>query len=224
MPVIADLHVHTTYSDDSLITPQDLVYYAKKNGLNAVAVTDHNRLEGALKIAKETDFFIIPGMEVSSKHGHIVALNVSEAVPRGLSATETIDRIHAAGGIAIACHPFALFKGSLGKNVSGKFDAIETLNARAFPFNRNRKKAEEAAKNLGLPRVAGTDAHYGPQIGSAYTIIDAEPNAQAVVDAILAGRCRPAGGPVPLVLNVQQQIQRLKRLMGKASRGPAGMV
>ena len=122
MPVIADLHVHTTYSDDSLITPQDLVYYAKKNGLNAVAVTDHNRLEGALKIAKETDFFIIPGMEVSSKHGHIVALNVSEAVPRGLSATETIDRIHAAGGIAIACHPFALFKGSLGKNVSGKFD------------------------------------------------------------------------------------------------------
>ena len=64
--VRADLHVHTTYSKDSLITPKDLVYYAKKRGLNAVAVTDHNQLEGAYKIAKETDFLIIPGMEVSS--------------------------------------------------------------------------------------------------------------------------------------------------------------
>ena len=67
MQIKADLHVHTTYSKDSLITPKDLVYYAKKRGLNAVAVTDHNQLEGSFKIAKETkDFLIIPGMEVSS--------------------------------------------------------------------------------------------------------------------------------------------------------------
>jgi len=52
----ADLHVHTTYSKDSLITPKDLVYYAKKRGLNAVAVTDHNNLEGAYKIAKKQIF------------------------------------------------------------------------------------------------------------------------------------------------------------------------
>ena len=68
--------MHTTYSSDSLITPKDLIYYAKKRGLNAVAVTDHNSLEGAYKIAKETDFLVIPGMEVSSSDGHIVALNV----------------------------------------------------------------------------------------------------------------------------------------------------
>src|SRR4030065_33390 len=85
----ADLHVHTTYSKDSLITPKDLVYYAKKRGLDAVAVTDHNQLEGAYKIAKETDFLIIPGMEVSSNDGHIVALNVNELIPRGYSAVET---------------------------------------------------------------------------------------------------------------------------------------
>ena len=67
MQIKADLHVHTTYSKDSLITPKDLIYYAKKRGLNAVAVTDHNQLEGAYKIAKETDFLVIPGMEVSSR-------------------------------------------------------------------------------------------------------------------------------------------------------------
>src|SRR4030042_5024673 len=104
MLIKADLHVHTTYSKDSLITPKDLVYYAKKRGLNAVAVTDHNQLEGAYKIAKETDFFIIPGMEVSSNDGHIVALNIHEPIPRGLSAVETVELIHKAGGGAIACH------------------------------------------------------------------------------------------------------------------------
>ncbi len=83
MQIKADLHVHTTYSKDSLITPKDLIYYAKKRGLNAVAVTDHNQLEGAYKIAKETDFLIIPGMEVSSADGHIVALNVKELNPKG---------------------------------------------------------------------------------------------------------------------------------------------
>ena len=67
MPVKADLHVHSTYSPDSLITPKDLIFYAKKRGLNAVAVTDHNRVEGAIKMAKETDFLIIPGTEVSSQ-------------------------------------------------------------------------------------------------------------------------------------------------------------
>ena len=83
MQIKADLHVHTTYSKDSLITPKDLIYYAKKRGLNAVAVTDHNQLEGAFKIAKETDFLVIPGMEVSSADGHIVALNVQRTYSKG---------------------------------------------------------------------------------------------------------------------------------------------
>ena len=169
----ADLHVHTTYSKDSLITPKDLVYYAKKRGLNAVAVTDHNYLEGSYKIAKETDFLIIPGMEVSSADGHIVALNVHELIPRGLSAPETVERIHKAGGVAIACHPYVYFKGCLKEHVCSTFDAIEVINARAFPFGRSVRKAEETAKKLGLTRVAGTDAHYGKQIGYGYTVIEA---------------------------------------------------
>ena len=217
MPVQADLHVHSFYSKDSLITPKELVFYAKKRGLNAVAVTDHNQLNSALKIAKETDFLIIPGMEVSSRDGHIVALNVSELVPRGLSADETVDRIHKANGIAIACHVYALFKGSLGKNVSAKFDAIEVVNARAFPFGRCARKAEKTADCLGLSRVGGTDAHYGPQIGYGYTVIDAEPNVEAIIKAIKAGRCQAFGQPVPVFLNLQQQIQRLQRMAKKAS-------
>ena len=201
MQIQADLHVHTTYSKDSLITPKDLIYYSKKRGLNAVAVTDHNSLDGAYKIAKETDFLIIPGMEVSSSDGHIVALNVKELIPRGFSAVETVELIHRAGGVAIACHPYVLFKGCLRDKVGATFDAIEVINARAFPFKRSVKKAEETAKSLNLPRVAGTDAHYGPQIGYGYTVIEAsEPSVEAIAKAIVEGHCQPFGSSLYLNL------------------------
>lgn len=214
MMIKADLHVHTTYSSDSLITPKDLVYYSKKMGLNAVAVTDHNVLEGAFKIAKETDFLIIPGMEVSSSEGHIVALNVSELITRGLSAAKTVERIHDAGGVAIACHPFVLFKGCLKGNICGSFDAIEVINARAFPFRRSVKKAIQVAERLHLSQVAGTDAHFGPQIGYSYTLIEAsEPSVDAIMEAIVQGHCQPHGKAVPITLSLMQEFQRLKRIV-----------
>jgi len=219
MRIHADLHVHTTYSNDSFIAPNDLVYYAKKRGLNAVAVTDHNSLTGAYNIAKANpDFLIIPGMEVSSADGHIVALNVKELIPRGLSAVETIKRIHKAHGIAIACHPYVYFKGCLRGHVCAAFDAIEVINARAFPFGRSIKKAQEAAERFGMSRVAGTDAHYGPQIGYGYTEIEAkEATVDAVIEAILAGSCNPHGQQVPAILNTQQQVLRVRRMIKKFS-------
>lgn len=201
----ADLHVHTIYSSDSVITPKQLILYAKKRGLTAVAVTDHNQVEGALKIAKQTDFLIIPGTEVSSIHGHIVGLNVNTLIPRSLSADETVDRIHQAGGIAIACHPFALLKGSIGKHVSEKFDAVETINASSFPFNRATSKANQLAERLKLPKVAGTDAHYGPVIGQAYTLIDSEANIEAIIKAIANGHCEPAGTCISLLMRLENQ-------------------
>jgi predicted metal-dependent phosphoesterase TrpH len=213
MQIKADLHVHTTYSSDSLITPKDLVYYSKKQGLDAVAVTDHNKLEGAFKIAKETDFLVIPGMEVSSSEGHIVALNVSELIPRGLSAAESVERIHKAGGVAIACHPYVLFKGCLKGNVCEAFDAIEIINARAFPFKRSVKKATQTAERLHLSQVAGTDAHYGPQIGYSYTLIEtSEPTIDSIMEAIVQGCCQPRGRAVPMILNIMQEFQRFKRM------------
>jgi predicted metal-dependent phosphoesterase TrpH len=190
--------VHSNYSKDSLTTPKELVYYAKKRGLTAVAVTDHNQIEGSCKIAKETNFLVIPGMEVSSADGHIVALNLQELIPRGLSARETVDRIHKAGGIAIAVHPYAWF------------------NASAFPFNRCKKKAGEIAQKLNLPCVGGTDSHYGPTIGYGYTVIDSELNGEAIAKAIVNGKCQPFGQPVPLTLNLERQYKLIKRRISGA--------
>jgi len=212
MTVRVDLHVHTRYSRDSVITPDQLIFYARKSLLNAVAVTDHDSLEGAVKIAKENpEFLVIPGMEVSSLNGHIVALNVSEMIPRGLSAEETVELIRRAGGIAIACHPFAWLKGSVGRYVTAKFDAVEALNASAFPYKLASRKAEKLAESLHLPKVAGTDAHYGPIIGRVYTLVDAEPTVESVLAAIVKGKCQPQGAGLSLSLRVQNQLRFLRR-------------
>lgn len=211
MPLKIDMHVHTCYSADSLITPEELVFYAKKRGLDGVAVTDHGRLDGALKIAAETDFLIVPGIEIASSDGHVVGLNVTEPVSGKLSADETVDRIHGAGGIAVACHPVGLFKGSLGKHTSLSFDAVEVINSSAIPFNYAVKQSMKIASRLGKPRLAGSDAHYGPEIGCAYTVVNAEPNVDNVVKAISRGLCQPFGNSIPWTIRLKRMIAINKR-------------
>jgi predicted metal-dependent phosphoesterase TrpH len=206
-----DLHVHTHYSYDSLITPEELVFYAKKHGLDSVAVTDHDRLDSALKIAKDTDFLIVPGMEVSSSDGHILGLNVEELISKGLSVDETVDKIHEAGGIAVACHPVTFFKESLGKNTNSRFDAVEVINASAFPFNYSVKNSRKMASRLGIAQVAGSDAHYGPEIGCAYTLVDAELEVDEIIKAISKGLCQPFGRAIPLTTRLKREILSLKK-------------
>ena len=203
--------MHSNYSADSLITPEELIFYAKKRGLDGVAVTDHNRLDGALNIAKTTDFLILPGMEVTSAKGHVLGLNVQEQIPQGLGVDETVDKIHEAGGTAIACHPYAFFKMGIGKSVNSKFDAVEVINASAFPFRHSVKHAEQIAVCLGIGRVAGSDAHYGPEIGCAYTIVEAEARCDEICKAIAKGLCQPFGGGIPLKTRLKRELAVLRR-------------
>jgi predicted metal-dependent phosphoesterase TrpH len=209
-----DLHVHTTYSYDALTTPKELVFYAKRCGLDGVAVTDHDRIDGALKIARETDFLIVPGIEISSLNGHIIGLNVDELVPAKLGVDETLDRIHDVGGVAVACHPVTFFKESLKGHISSRFDAVEVINASAFPFNYSVRRSGEIASRLGIARVAGSDAHYGPEIGYAYTLVNAESDVDGVVHAVRKGLCSPHGRAIPLTMRFKKKLLLLKRKFG----------
>ena len=79
------------------------------------------------------------------------------------------------------------------------------MNASAFPFRSASQKADQLAERLGLPKVAGTDAHYGPVIGRTFTLIDAEPNVEAVVKAIAKGLCQPYGKPISMLMRIENQ-------------------
>lgn len=211
MQLKIDFHVHSYYSCDSVITPEELVFYAKKRGLDGVAITDHDRVDSAQKIAKDIDLLVIPGIEISSLNGHVIGLNLREKIPRKLSADETIDRIHEAGGIAIACHPITFFKESLGKQINSKFDAIEVINSSAFPFNYAVNRSRRIASRLQIPMIGGSDAHYGPEIGCAYTLLEAEPNVEIVIRALSKGLCQPFGVAIPLKTRLKREFLVLKK-------------
>ncbi|MGB9778407.1 MAG: PHP domain-containing protein [Candidatus Bathyarchaeales archaeon] len=211
MQLKIDLHIHTNNSYDSIIKPEEVVFYAQKRGLDGVAITDHDKIDCAFKMAKETRFLIIPGIEISSLSGHVLALNIQEPVQKGLSVDETVDRIHSLGGIAVACHPISFFKGSLDEHISAKFDAVEVVNASAFPFKYSIKKSQRIASRLGIAQVGGSDAHYGPEIGCAYTMVDAESEVEDIIKSISNGLCQPFGKAIPLTTRLKREILVLKR-------------
>ncbi|NLL94508.1 MAG: CehA/McbA family metallohydrolase [Thermoplasmatales archaeon] len=181
----ADLHVHSTRSDGKA-TPQEIVERAIELGLGCIAIMDHNTVQGYLDVKDEDRIIIVPGVEVTSAAGHILAYGVTEDIPPMMSVRDTVDAIHAAGGYAFAAHPHRIWSGLKEKDIVDGFDGIEGLNRRSSP-SANRK-AMEIAKKKGLPVSAGSDAHSLSSIGLGLVELpDACGTWQDVMAAVLSG-------------------------------------
>lgn len=204
-----DLHVHTCYSCDAMTTLKGVVTQSRKRGLDGVAITDHDTVEGALKLVRKNEILVIPGVEVSSLHGHILGLNITQPIPPGLDVYETIQRIHCAGGVAVAAHPSVFYKRMKGR-VASNFDAIEVINASAFPFSLSTYLNRRLASRLDLAQTAGSDAHYVSEIGFAYTLVDADEEVDEIVQAIKRGATVPLGKPIPFKLRLERESLSLK--------------
>ena len=189
-----DMHVHTVHSGDSCNSVQDILAGCRRVGLGGVVVLDHNSLRGAKEaLAMKSDILVIPGVEVSSAGGHILAFNVQEEIPRDRTVEETIDLIHAQGGVAVAAHPYRVWSGLGEANVIGRqFDAIESQNGRST--KRGNRKAVELAMEMKKPRTGGSDSHEPETIGRSYTVFpDNITDVDGVMKALLAGKASTDG-------------------------------
>ena len=194
-----DIHTHPC-SSDSLLS---LAALQKKAKDLTFAVTDHNTTR-CLKKAKALSF--IPGVEVSTKEGHLLLLFVEEMPSLPISVEEAVEFAHDHGGIAIAAHPFDPFRASIGVKAPDKLrlvDALE-LNQKAPAFANTQ--AVFVAKLLHKPLVAGSDAHFSAEAGLSYTEVE-EPTPKALLQG------KPVVGKQPLLLKTLRLPSRLLKAL-----------
>jgi predicted metal-dependent phosphoesterase TrpH len=203
----ADMHLHTLYSDGTASVQAVLDHVEHATDLDVIAITDHERIDGALRAreihaAGDYSYDFVIGEEVTTRRGHVLALFVTERIPALRPLPETLERIHDQGGIAIAPHSMAPLTPSLGRrslvwswgaaDARHRFDAIELLNPSTAGRARRRERDRLNAEVLHLAAVGNSDAHVIEGIGSAWTWF-AGSTAAEYRTAIEDGSTRPDG-------------------------------
>jgi len=189
-----DLHMHTKFSEDSKITPKELVDQLHAHPfIRGVAITDHDTVRGYEEVSRLAnvyeDILIIPGIEVSAKNGHIIILGIEECPKYPASIESVIDFAKEKDGIVVIPHPYRKYGiGETAENIEA--DAIEVLNPQAT--QEENKKAENLARKIDLPCVAGSDAHSPQEMWLAYTKIEAKQDVNDILKAIKDGKVKVA--------------------------------
>jgi predicted metal-dependent phosphoesterase TrpH/glycosyltransferase involved in cell wall biosynthesis len=171
--ILADLHMHTTWSHDCSIEVDELLDHAEAEGLGAIAITDHNVFGGAreaVEKARGRDLVVIPGEEVKTDdQGEVIGLFLREEIPRGMTFAETVAAIREQEGIVYLPHPFDRmhaipFPATLHRHLH-EIDVLEVYNARLL-FEGYNDEAVRFARKYGLPAGAGSDAHVLQGVGT----------------------------------------------------------
>jgi predicted metal-dependent phosphoesterase TrpH len=178
----ADLHIHSTYSSDATTTVRAILKQAADVELDVIAVTDHDEIRGALEACQlgyQYGIEVIPGVEVTTREGHLLALFLEEVPPTHQSLIDTLIFIGKAGGLAIAPHAFNGLPHSLNmESVVGALTdpraknilkGLETHNMGTQAFDTT---AQKLSIYLPLAKIASSDAHVYWAIGAGRTEFD----------------------------------------------------
>ncbi|MDX2163123.1 MAG: CehA/McbA family metallohydrolase [bacterium] len=176
----ADLHMHTTVSDGIASVQTMLAHIADRGQLDVIAITDHDRLEASLWAYANRErypFEIVPGLEVTTCEGHVLALWCTQPIPKGLSLKETCAAIHEQDGIAVIAHPYeptidpvAAWRYFRHPEVllEAGIDAVEVFNAGAFTLGCNWLAARQF-RDTAMPLLGNSDAHMPASVGTGRT-------------------------------------------------------
>lgn len=214
MKLKIDFHVHTNASKDGVSSIQEIVTVAKRKGLDGFAITDHDVVLGAEKaegISKESGMVVLPGVEISTKAGHLILIDPEKAVPKDLTIYEVIDLVKSWNSPLIIPHPADPFSHGLGEEVVRSIrhlnPAIEVFNASTLFIYNNR--ARRIAKELGLYEVGGSDAHVASAVGCAYTIFDVEDRTcDDVIKSLRGGKTQAFGKRTPIFSLLELSMRR----------------
>jgi predicted metal-dependent phosphoesterase TrpH len=211
-----DPHVHSEDSYDGHEPVELVLEHAADIGLDGVVVTDHDAIDEsrrAAELASEYGLVGIPGVEVSTAAGHLLAIGVDERPPKGEPLAATVDRTWDLGGVAVIPHPFQRSRHGVRKRHIEDPDGIEVYNSMVFTGYRNRR-ARQFADRRGYPMLGASDAHSIRNVGRAYTELHlpemapsrdpASVDGAAVVDAIRDGETELRGRRTPIHRSVRQ--------------------
>lgn len=197
------MHTHCDASPDSRTPVGEQARAIRAAGLDAVCATDHNTIEGALRLQEvATGFRVIVGEEIRSRDGELIGLFLDRVIPADLSAEETISRIKDQGGLVVVPHPFSPTRPNpllhlVLDRLWPTIDALEVLNGRR-EFPADNAKAATYARERGIPGTAGSDAHRASEIGRAFVEVEefgsSEEFRQALRTATISQRRRPLRG------------------------------
>lgn len=172
----ADLHMHTRYSKDSLSEPLAILKAAMEKGLHAIAITDHDEIDGAFetaKLARKMRFplQVIIGEEVATDEGDLLVYFLKKRIARGKLAA-VLAEARRQGAVCCAAHPYDFTRYGIAlEKIPAKqlasINAIEALNARITVRSHN-SDALKFARSRGKPILAGSDAHHPSEVGAAY--------------------------------------------------------
>jgi len=215
-----DLHMHTSASPDCLSAPEDVVRRAREVGLDRIAITDHNRIEGAFAAREIDPDLVIVGEEVRTAEGlDLIGLFLTDHIPRGGTFREVADEIRRQGGVVYVPHPFDAHRGTdepFLESVRDCVDAVEGFNARIHDPRRNLR-AQNWALAHGLPLGAGSDAHLLREIGRGRVVMPAFDGAAGFLTALSEARIEGrASSHLVHLGSTWAKIARVLRLEGEA--------
>jgi predicted metal-dependent phosphoesterase TrpH len=179
----ADLQLHSDLGD-GLASPEAILDVAERVGLDVIALTDHDDIRGAFLLRdiaarRSSPVEIVPGVEVTTRSGHLLALWIEEEIPMFAALADTVSRIHRAGGVAIVPHPLSYLTFSVGEGALRALaaspdplvhvDAIETRNPSYAGRVRVARSAWLNEKLLHVAETGSSDAHHANLVGTTWT-------------------------------------------------------
>ncbi|HLJ68955.1 MAG TPA: PHP-associated domain-containing protein [Chloroflexota bacterium] len=217
-----DLHTHTLCSKDSCNRFERIVAAVQSAGIDAIAVTDHDRFDGVRRLQEIAPFPVIAGEEIKTAEGEIIGLFLTEWIPPGLTPEETIERIKSQGGVVYVPHPFDEVRGSRLRRealerIAERIDVLEVFNARnALP--RFNQRALAFARDRRLLAGAGSDTHTYGEYGRAYVEIPPFSDTQSFLASMREGSWY--GRLSSPLVHLRTRLDRTLKILGVAPDSP----